>query len=184
MAIAIISFLASFVLVRYKLKEAKREEILAESGSGLIRSLTHKKPDVEKSAGQGDQLESHPMTRGHRDDSLTEPATYSCNPRLEQGEKSKYAVESCRERLLTTLKHQSWPFFSPAPRTFTQSLSLAMYTASYYRFRFGPFRYCRLRLGCTTLQRSCVLLCYIGSMLDFRSQYSYMVVSNNIYPTL
>lgn len=76
---AIISFLASFVLVRYKLKEAKKEELKAEgiAGHGMVMSPTSNKPyhDVEKTGSQ----------ENHSQRNLTsEPPIHACNPRLEQ----------------------------------------------------------------------------------------------------
>lgn len=86
---AILSFLASFVLVRYKLDEAKKEEAKVEGHSPSSplpfpnrqqsqRSQTQ--PDVEKSAIQG---HSNSFQR------IRSPSTHSapvrsCNPRLEQ----------------------------------------------------------------------------------------------------
>jgi len=77
---AIISFLASFVLVRYKLIEAKKEELKAEAitGSGLVTSPTSiKHHDVEKTA---DANHRHSPPR----DSTTGEPIQSCDPRLEQ----------------------------------------------------------------------------------------------------
>jgi hypothetical protein len=168
-AVAIISFLASFVLVRYKLKEAKIEERLAESvtGSGLVISPTLRKADVEKSGGQDNQ--SHTM--GSRQDSSTQPAIHSCNPRLEQGNIPLKIIRT----VINDNDHQSWTFFSPAPYNFTQSLPLAVYTTRccWFYFRFDGHRL--LCLGCTTTQCSCVFFCYDGPMSDFWSRDSHMV---------
>jgi len=73
---AIISFLASFVLVRYKLKEAKKEELKAE-GITVASPTSIKRGDVEKTA---DHSRRHSPSR----DSTTGQVIYSCNPRLEQ----------------------------------------------------------------------------------------------------
>ena len=72
---AIISFLASFVLVRYKLIEAKKEELKAEGIAHLSPTST-KHRDVEKTA---DHNTRHSSPR----DTSAEPVQ-SCNPRLEQ----------------------------------------------------------------------------------------------------
>lgn len=84
---AILSFLASFVLVRYKLDEAKKEEAKVEGHApSSSLPLPHRQqsqrsqtqPDAEKSA-----------THGHSNSFQRSPSTYSapvksCNPRLEQ----------------------------------------------------------------------------------------------------
>lgn len=83
---AILSFLASFVLVRYKLDEAKKEEAKVEGFSPSSsmplphRQRSRAQSDVEKSAIQG---HSNSFQR------IRSPSTYSapvqsCNPRLEQ----------------------------------------------------------------------------------------------------
>jgi hypothetical protein len=73
---AIISFLASFVLVRYKLKEAKKEELKAE-GAIVASPTSIKHRDVEKTA-------DHNRRQSPSRDSTTGEIIYSCNPRLEQ----------------------------------------------------------------------------------------------------
>jgi len=80
---AIISFLASFVLVRYKLIEAKKEELKVEgiTRSGLVTSPTsieHHR-DVEKTA---DPMANHRHSPPR--DGTTGELIYSCDPRLEQ----------------------------------------------------------------------------------------------------
>lgn len=74
---AIVSFLAAFVLVRYKLKEATKEEHKAEaSGKGGMVSngpMSHS-PDTEKNT------DAHNKSRRI----TSEPAVHSCDPRLEQ----------------------------------------------------------------------------------------------------
>lgn len=95
-SLAILSFLASFVLVRYKLEEAKKEEAKAEghlpspshtqSQHTLPHPLTRRKqstksqaqPDVEKTADQT------PGLQRVRSPSMYSDPVYSCNPRLEQ----------------------------------------------------------------------------------------------------
>src|ERR1700691_4932501 len=78
---AIVSFLASFVLVRYKLIEAKKEELKVEgiTRSDLVTSPTSIKHhrDVEMTA---DPNHRHSPPR----DSTTGELIYSCDPRLEQ----------------------------------------------------------------------------------------------------
>ena len=81
---AIISFLASFVLVRYKLTEAKREELKAEivAGHRTATSPTSLKyQDTEK--GQNGTTGYTPSASGIQQ-LIPEPPIYSCNPRLEQ----------------------------------------------------------------------------------------------------
>ena len=81
---AIISFLASFVLVRYKLTEAKKEELKAEivAGRRTVTSPTSLKyQDDEK--GQNGTTGYTPSSSGIQQ-LIPEPPIYSCNPRLEQ----------------------------------------------------------------------------------------------------
>lgn len=79
------------------------------------------------------------------------------------------------ERLLTTTKHQSWTFFSPASYRPTQPLPLAVYTARCCWFRVSFNGYRVLCLGCTTTRCSRVFLCYDGTMSDFWRRDSHMV---------
>jgi len=77
---AILSFLASFVLVRYRLIEAKQEELKAEgiTGSHIVTSPTStgsRPHDIEKP-----DINNHSPVR----DSTTGEPIYSCDPRLEQ----------------------------------------------------------------------------------------------------
>ena len=72
---AIISFLASFVLVRYRLIEAKKKELKVEriTGSGLVKPPSSSNPhDIEKN-----------VRTSSRDDITGEPI-HSYDPRLEQ----------------------------------------------------------------------------------------------------
>lgn len=86
---AILSFLASFVLVRYKLDEAKKEEAKVEghapSSSMPLphRQQSHRaetQPDVEKSAAQGHSTSFQRV----RSPSTYSAPVQSCNPHLQQ----------------------------------------------------------------------------------------------------
>lgn len=84
--------MASFVLVRYKLKEAKKEELKAEgvTGHNTVTSPTSMKhQDIEKghngTTGHGSAGHTPSVSENHSKRNLTsEPPVYSCNPRLEQ----------------------------------------------------------------------------------------------------
>lgn len=85
------SFLASFVLVRYKLEEAKKEEAKVESEARMMSGLTQsptssKPPDLEKhaSAAAHEPAADAGRARTRVIDSSTGLPIQSCNPRIEQ----------------------------------------------------------------------------------------------------
>lgn len=82
------SFLASFVLVRYKLSEAKKEEAKVEhfTGSRTVASpiSTHSHHDLEKIGARSHSRSSNPHAPEPMRDSTTGEPIWSCNPRLEQ----------------------------------------------------------------------------------------------------
>ena len=75
--------MASFVLVRYKLKEAKKEELKAErvAGHSIERQDTEK---GQNTVTAGHSSVGHTLLALEKHQLTSEPPIYSCNPRLEQ----------------------------------------------------------------------------------------------------
>ncbi|KZT21043.1 hypothetical protein NEOLEDRAFT_1099703 [Neolentinus lepideus HHB14362 ss-1] len=77
---AILSFFGAFILVRYKVKEANKEEIKAEGGQPTTTTTTTSPVDVEKTA----QSQSQSQTPRPHASPADIPTIFSSDPRLVQ----------------------------------------------------------------------------------------------------
>ncbi|KII95640.1 hypothetical protein PLICRDRAFT_170264 [Plicaturopsis crispa FD-325 SS-3] len=82
---SVVSFLASFYLIRYKLHVAKKEEIKAENPDKIVSPMTNSPQDIEK---EGEQKQAGWMSSTSKNERpyspASEPPIWSSNPHLVQ----------------------------------------------------------------------------------------------------